>query len=158
MKIPSPQRDLLVVMWRTLVGILTGPLTLSCLSFAPWTKSAQTKASSSKRFFKVIHLVICSTNTRFEIITRSKNKQYKEWVITFLHKIKINKDIININYRIIYNITQLNTINITSPLYHLKSIFQSPITLHMNNTLKSRRNNTHQFHNKQFIGVMQQLY
>jgi hypothetical protein len=40
--IPSPQGDLRVVMWRTLVGILTGPLTLSCLSLAPFTKSAQT--------------------------------------------------------------------------------------------------------------------
>jgi hypothetical protein len=41
--IPSPQGDLRVVMWRTLVGILTGPLTLSCLSLAPFTKSAQTE-------------------------------------------------------------------------------------------------------------------
>ena len=41
--IPSPQGDLRVVMWRTLVGILTGPLTRSCLSLAPFTKSAQTE-------------------------------------------------------------------------------------------------------------------
>ena len=28
----------------------------------------------------------------------------------------------------------------------------------MNHTLKSRRNNIHQFHNKQLASVMQQLY
>ena len=49
-----------------------------------------------------------------------------------------------------YHIAQLNTIYVTSPLYHLKFIFQSLITLHMNHTLDSRCNNTHQFHNKQF--------
>ena len=65
---------------------------------------------------------------------------------------------IKINYRSIYNIAQLNTIDVTSPLYHLKFIFQSPITLHMNHTLGSRCNNTHQFHNKQLASVMQQLY
>jgi len=72
-------------------------------------------------------------------------------------KIQINKNMIKINYRSIYNITQLNTIHVTSPLYHLKFIFQSPITLHMNHTLRSRRNNTYQFHNKQLTDVMQQL-
>ena len=55
---------------------------------------------------------------------------------------------IKINYRSIYNIAQLNTIDVTSPLYHLKFIFQSPITLHMNHTLGLRRNNNNQFHNK----------
>ena len=40
----------------------------------------------------------------------------------------------------------------------LKFIFQSLITLHMNHTLESRCNNTHQFHNKQLASVMQQLY
>jgi len=65
---------------------------------------------------------------------------------------------IKINYRSIYNIAQLNTIHVTSPLYHLKFIFQSPITLHMNHTLGSRRNNIHQLHNKQLADVMQQLY
>ena len=60
-----------------------------------------------------------------------------------------------INYRNIYSITQLNTIDVTSPLYHLKFIFQSPITLHMNHTLKTRRNNTYKFYNKQFTDVMQ---
>lgn len=40
--IPSPQGDFLVVIWRTLVGILTGPLTLNFLSLAPRTKSAHT--------------------------------------------------------------------------------------------------------------------
>jgi len=65
---------------------------------------------------------------------------------------------ININYRSIYNIAQLNIIHITLPLYHLKFIFHSPIILHMNYTLESRRNNTHQFHNKQFTDIMQHLY
>jgi len=65
---------------------------------------------------------------------------------------------IKINYRSIYNIIQLNTICVTSPLYHLIFIFQSPITLHMNHTLGSRHNNTHQLHNKQLVGIMQQLY
>lgn len=41
--IPSPQGDFLVVMWRTFVGILTGPFTLSRLSLAPRTRSAQTR-------------------------------------------------------------------------------------------------------------------
>jgi len=63
-----------------------------------------------------------------------------------------------INYGSIYNITQLNTIHVTSPLYHLKFIFQSPITLHMNHTLRSRHNNINQFHNKQLANIMQQLY
>jgi len=74
-------------------------------------------------------------------------------------KIKqIKKYVIKINYGSNYNIAQLNTIHVTSPLYHLKLIFQSPITLHMNHTLESRRNNTHQFHNKQLASVIQQLY
>ena len=73
-------------------------------------------------------------------------------------KIQINKDMIKINYRSIYNIVQLNTINVTSPLYHLKFTFQSLITLHMNHTFGSRYNNTHQFHNKQLADVMQQLH
>jgi len=66
--------------------------------------------------------------------------------------------VIKINYGSIYNIAQLNTIQVTSPLYHLKFILQSPITLHMNHTLGLRRNNTHQFHNRQLASVMQQLY
>ena len=65
---------------------------------------------------------------------------------------------IKINYKTIYNIAQLNIIHATPPLYHLKFIFQSSITLYMNHTLGSRRNNTHQFHNKQLADVMQQLY
>jgi len=40
--IPSPQGALRVVILRTLVGILTGPLTLSLLSLAPRTKSVHT--------------------------------------------------------------------------------------------------------------------
>jgi hypothetical protein len=41
--IPSPQGGTRVVMWRTLVGILTSLLTLKCLSLAPFTKSAQSE-------------------------------------------------------------------------------------------------------------------
>lgn len=47
--IPSPQGDFLVVMFRTLVGILTGPLTLSLLSFAPRTKSAHTVIDNQRQ-------------------------------------------------------------------------------------------------------------
>jgi len=36
-------------MLRTLVGILTGPLTLSLLSLAPRTKSVQTISNTSKK-------------------------------------------------------------------------------------------------------------
>jgi len=64
---------------------------------------------------------------------------------------------IKINYINIYNIVQLNTIHVISPLYYLKFIFQSSITLHMNHILGSRCNNTHQFHNKQLANIMQQL-
>merc|ERR1712060_571647 len=39
---PSPQGVLRVVMRRVLVGIRTGPLTLSCLSLAPLIRSAHT--------------------------------------------------------------------------------------------------------------------
>jgi len=69
--------------------------------------------------------------------------------------LQINKDMIKINYRSIYNIVQLNIIYVTSPLYHLKFIFQSSITLHINHTLGLRRNNTYQFHNKQLADIMQ---
>jgi len=62
------------------------------------------------------------------------------------------------HYENIYHIVQLNKIHINSSLYHLKFFFQSPITLHMNRTLESRRNNIHQFQNKQFTDFMQQLY
>jgi len=116
-------------------------------------------ASSSTRFFKFTHLVICSYEHKIWDHHRIQTQiAHREWVITFLNKIRINKDISKIHYRNIYHIAQLNTIHVTSPLYHLKFIFQSPITLHMNHTLDSRHNNTHQFHNKQFTGVMQQLY
>lgn len=40
--VPSPQGDLRVVMRSTLVGRRTGPFTLSCLSLAPFTRSADT--------------------------------------------------------------------------------------------------------------------
>jgi len=101
-------------------------------------------ASSSTRFFKVIHLIICFQTQ----IT------HRKWVITFLKNIQINKNVFKINYGSNYNIVQINTIHVTSPLYHLKFIFQSPITLRMNHTLGSRCNNTHQFHNKQLTSVM----
>ena len=115
--------------------------------------------SSSTRFFKVNHLVICSHEHKVRNHHRIQiQTTHMEWVITFLNKIQINKDIININYKSIYNIAQLNTIHIISPLYHLKFIFQSPITLRMNHTLESRHSSTHQFHNKQFRGIMQYLY
>merc|ERR1712038_1961731 len=39
---PSPQGVLRVVILRVLVGILTGPLTFSSFSLAPWIRSAQT--------------------------------------------------------------------------------------------------------------------
>ena len=116
-------------------------------------------ASSSTRLFKVIHLVICSHKHKVWDHHRIQTQTtHREWVIIFLNKIEMNKDISKIHYINIYKIAQLNTMHITSPLYHLKFIFQSPITLHMNHTLESRRNNTHQFHNKQFTSFMQQLY
>ena len=115
-------------------------------------------ASSSTRFFKVIHLIICSHKHKVWDHHKIQTQiTHREWVITFLKK-QINKDIIKINYGSIYNIAQLNIIHVTLPLYHLKFIFQSPITLHMNHTLGLRHNNTHQFHNKQLASVMQQLY
>jgi hypothetical protein len=46
--LPSPQGDLRVVMCSTLVGILTGPFTLSRLSLAPLIKSAQTAIGPEK--------------------------------------------------------------------------------------------------------------
>jgi hypothetical protein len=55
--IPSPQEYTRVVMWRTLVGILTGPLTLKCLSLSPFTKSAQSEMyqKSHKFVTSIIH-------------------------------------------------------------------------------------------------------
>lgn len=40
--VPSPQGDLRVVMRSTLVGMRTGPFTLSCLSLAPRIRSPHT--------------------------------------------------------------------------------------------------------------------
>nr|VDD52020.1 unnamed protein product [Brassica oleracea] len=40
--VPSPQGAILVVILRTLVGILTGPFTLNLLSLAPQPKSVHT--------------------------------------------------------------------------------------------------------------------
>ena len=115
--------------------------------------------SSSTRFFKVIHLIICSHKHTIRDHHRIQTKTtHNEWIITFLNKIQINKDISKIHYENIYHIAQLNTIHVISPLYHLKLIFQSPITLHINHTLNSRCNKTYQFHNKRFTSVMQQLY
>jgi hypothetical protein len=45
---PSPQVDFLVVMLRTLVGILTGPFTLMLFSLAALTRSEQTIAKKNK--------------------------------------------------------------------------------------------------------------
>jgi len=67
-----------------------------------------------------------------------------EWAITFLNKIQTIKNINKTHYTIIDSITRINTIHATS-LYHLKFIFQSPITLHMNHALESRHNNTTNF-------------
>jgi hypothetical protein len=55
--IPSPQGDTRVVMWRTLVRILSGPLTLKCLSLVPFTKSAQSEMyqKSHKLVNSIIH-------------------------------------------------------------------------------------------------------
>ena len=104
--------------------------------------------SSSIRFFKVIHLTICShkykvrdhhrilihttlhrlsffvSSMKLIICWLTWNKMtfnpntntHREWVITFLNKIRINKNISKIHYTIIYNITQLNSIHVTSPL------------------------------------------
>ena len=96
--------------------------------------------SFSMRFFKVIYLVICSYKHKVRDYHRIQTQTtHREWIITFLNKIQINKDIIKINCRSIYNITQLNTIHVTSPLFHLKFIFQSQITLHMNHTSQYTR-------------------
>ena len=111
------------------------------------------------RFLKAIHLIICSHEHKVRDHHMIQTQiTYGDWVITFLNKIRINKDISKIHYENIYHIAQLNTIHIISPLYHLKLIFQSPIMLHMNHKLYSRCNNTYQFHNKQFKGIIQQLY
>jgi hypothetical protein len=55
--IPSPQGDTRVVMWRTLVRILSGILTLKCLSLVPFTKSAQSEMyqKSHKLVNSIIH-------------------------------------------------------------------------------------------------------
>lgn len=47
--VPSPQGDLRVVMRSTLVGMRTGPLTLSCLSLAPRIRSAHTAGLVARR-------------------------------------------------------------------------------------------------------------
>ena len=77
-------------------------------------------------------------------------KKVREKIDISLH----NTHLVASHHSPIYLINKQNTIHVTSPLYHLKLIFQSPITLHMNHTLDSRRNNTQQFHNKQFTGCL----
>lgn len=47
--VPSPHGDLRVVMRSVLVGRRTGPLTLSCLSLAPRTRSADTARGRGQR-------------------------------------------------------------------------------------------------------------
>ena len=99
-------------------------------------------AFSSTRFFKVIHLVICSHEHKVQDHHMIQTQiTHRKWAITFLKKIQINKNIIKINYGSIYNIAQLNTIHVTSPLYHLKFIFQSPITLYIINNSHALYNN-----------------
>ena len=91
------------------------------------------------RFLKTIHLVICSHKYKVRDHHKIQTQTtHGEWVITFLNKIRINKDISKIQYGNIYYIVQLNTIHVISQLYHLKFIFQSLIILHMNHTLESR--------------------
>ena len=104
---------------------------------------------SSMKFSIVIHLTICSHKHKVRDYHKIQTQStHRGWTITFLTKIRINKYISKIYYKNIYHIAQLITIHVTSPLYHLKLIFQSPITLHTNHTFNSRRNKTHQFHNK----------
>ena len=111
-------------------------------------------SSPSMRFSIAIRLTIYSHEQKVQDHHRIQTQTiHREWAITFLTKIWINKYISKIHYKNIDHIVQLNTIHATSPLYHLKLIFQSPITLHMNYTLDSRRNNTRQFHNKQLTYV-----
>jgi len=113
----------------------------------------------SMRFSITIHVIIYSHEHKiWDHHMIQTQTSHREWVITFLTKIWITKYISKIHYKNIYQIAQLTTIHVTSWFYHLKLIFQSPITLHMHHTLNSRRNNTHQFHNKQFTCIMQQLY
>jgi hypothetical protein len=69
--IPSPQGDFLVVMSRTLVGILTGPLTLNRLSLAPRTKSVQTV--NHKRNQK-LESHICNVFQTFKNAKKKKKK------------------------------------------------------------------------------------
>jgi len=109
--------------------------------------------TSFTKFFKVIHVVILP-QTQGPRSSLDPNINNTQGVSYHISKKQINKDIIKINYESIYNIVQLNAIHITSPLYHLKFIFQSPITIHVNHTLWSRRNNTHQFHNRQLTNVI----
>ena len=64
----------------------------------------------------------------------------REWAITFLNKLEINKDISKIHYENIYHIAQLNIIYVTSPLYHLNSFcnHQSYYTL-IAHTIKNKK-------------------
>ena len=83
--------------------------------------------SFSTRFFKVIHLVICSHKYKvWDHHMIQIQTTHREWVIIYLTKIWINKDISKINYRNIYYLTQLNTIHVTSPLYLFYFIISFP--------------------------------
>ena len=115
--------------------------------------------SFSTRFLKTIHLAIYFHEHKVQYHHRIQTQTtHEEWVITFLNKIWINKDISKIHCGNIYHITKLNIIHVNSPLYHLKFIFQTLITLHMNHTLESNCNNTHQFHNKSILLFIIFLY
>jgi len=81
--IPSPQGDFLVVMSRTLVGILTGPLTLNRLSLAPRTKSVQTV--NHKRNQKL-------ESHRCQVFQKIKNAKKKKKNLTTIKLEKTRKE------------------------------------------------------------------
>lgn len=64
---PSPQGDFLVVMWRTLVGIRTGPFNLSFLPLAPVTRSPQTAHKNHRGSRASSNEPQCSKNKGNEI-------------------------------------------------------------------------------------------
>ena len=68
-------------------------------------------------------IIIIGWLTWNKMAINPNTKTHREWVITFLSKIQINKDINKIYYTNIYNIARLNTIHATSPLFHLKLFF-----------------------------------
>ena len=61
---PSPQGVLRVVMRRTLVGILMGPLTLSCFSLAPRIRSLETKIGQIRNKHTFLRFVYTADITK----------------------------------------------------------------------------------------------